>query len=207
MKLFFGRHRIFKISFMLLLVFLVTLTAGCALIDRLQAWKNAGDEETPATESLKGLEGTEFINEVLFGETKEIALYFSDESGQYLVCETREIPKVEGIARAAMQELIAGPSVESGLLPTIPVGTELLDINVRPDGVCIVDFSGELVVNHPGGSLNEEMTVYSVVNTLTQFPTIQEVQILVDGQKVETIAGHLDVSTTMARNEEIILDR
>jgi len=204
MKLWMERRKILGISVLLLLVFVVSLTAGCALIDRLQAWKNGG-EKLPAAEDLEGLEGTDTINEGIIGETKEIALYFSDESGQYLVCEMRDIPKVEGIARAAMQELIAGPSVESGLLPTIPVGTELLDINVRPDGVCIVDFSGELVVNHPGGSMNEEMTVYSVVNTLTQFPTIKEVQILVDGQKVETIAGHMDVSTTMARNEELIM--
>jgi spore germination protein GerM len=142
--------------------------------------------------------------EGLVGETKEVVLYFSDQAGEMLALETRAIAKVEGIARATVQELLAGPSVESGLLPTISVGTKLIDINVRPDGLCIVDFSSELVDNHPGGSLNEELTVYSIVNTLTQFPTIQEVQILVDGQKVESIAGHLDVSTTMARNNDII---
>jgi len=205
MKLFKSRQNVYGIGFVLLLVLLVTATAGCALIDRLQAWKNGG-EETPVSEVPEGFEGTEILEQALIGETKEIALYFSDESGQYLVCEMRDVPKVEGIARTTMQELIAGPSVESGLLPTIPVGTQLLDINVRPDGLCIVDLSGELVLNHPGGSMNEEMTVYSVVNTLTQFPTVQEVQILIDGQIVETIAGHMDVSTTMARNEEMIMD-
>lgn len=206
MKLFKGRHNTYGIGFVLLLVLLVSATAGCALIDRLQAWKNGG-EETPVSDVPEWTEGTEILDQALIGETKEIALYFSDESGQYLVSEMRDVPKVEGIARAVMQELIAGPSVESGLLPTIPVGTQLLDINVRPDGVCIVDLSGELVLNHPGGSMNEEMTVYSVVNTLTQFPTVQEVQILIDGQKVETIAGHMDVSATMARNEEMIMDK
>lgn len=201
-----GRHNIFRIGFILLLVVLVFYAAaGCAMFDRLQAWKDGGGE-TPITDAPEELEGTEALEGVLTGETREIVLYFSDESGQHLVSELREVPKVEGIARAVMQELIAGPSVDSGLLPTIPVGTQLLDINVRPDGLCLVDLSGELVQNHPGGSMNEEMTVYSVVNTLTQFPTIQEVQILVDGQKVETIAGHMDVSTTMARNEEIIID-
>ncbi|ATW25534.1 GerMN domain-containing protein [Candidatus Formimonas warabiya] len=205
MRLLKGKQNIFGIGFVLLLVILVTATAGCALIDRLQAWKQGG--EAPIAENPGEPEGTGTQDGTFSGETKEISLYFSDEAQQHLVCEMRTIPKVEGIARAAMQELIAGPSVESGLLPTIPVGTQLLDINVRPDGVCVVDLSGELVKNHPGGSTGEEMTVYSIVDTLTQFPSVKEVQILVDGQTVETIAGHLDVSTTMARNEEIILNK
>lgn len=203
MKLLKERQGIYGIAFVLVLVLLVSATAGCTLLDRLQAWKNGG-EETPVSEVPEEFAGTEILEQALMGETREIVLYFSDESGQYLVSEMRDVPKVDGIARATIQELIAGPSVESGLLPTIPVGTQLLDINVRPDGLCIVDLSGELVLNHPGGSMNEEMTVYSVVNTMTQFPTVSEVQILIDGHMVETIAGHMDVSTTMARNEEMI---
>ncbi|MGI6064902.1 MAG: GerMN domain-containing protein [Bacillota bacterium] len=188
-----------------LLIMMILLTTGCALIDRLQAWKQTSGEQLmeipPDPQELT------MPQDGLVGETKEVVLYFSDQAGEKLALETRAIAKVEGIARATVQELLAGPSVESGLLPTIPVGTKLTDINVRPDGLCIVDFSSELVDNHPGGSLNEELTVYSIVNTLTQFPTIQEVQILVDGQKVESIAGHLDVSTTMARNNDIIEER
>ncbi len=192
---------IYLIGFLVLVGFLLMAVSGCALVDRLKAWRTV-EQEIPLTDTHEGTEDLEFTDQALIGETKEIALFFSDGTGEKLVLEMRDIAKTEGIARAVMQELIAGPSVESGLLPTIPVGTELLDINVRPDGVCIVDLSGELIVNHPGGSLNEEMTVYSVVNTLTQFPSIQEVQILVEGQNVETIAGHMDISTAMARNEK-----
>lgn len=204
MSLFTKREKFQGTALVILLVFLLTATAGCALMERLQGWKNS-EEEVPPGEGLEEqLSSTEFFEEIIAGEKKEIALYFSDDEGRYLISEMRDIPKVEGIARAVIEELIEGPSVQSGLLPTLPVGTELLDINVRPDGLCIVDFSGELVVNHPGGSLSEEMTVYSVVNTLTQFPTIRQVQILIEGEKVETIAGHMDVSTTMDRNEELI---
>ncbi|MCR6545023.1 GerMN domain-containing protein [Dehalobacterium formicoaceticum] len=206
MKRWQGNGGILLIGFLVLLLLLGTAVSGCALVDRLQAWKTV-EEEVPLSDNHAGTEDLELTNQALIGETKEIALFFSDAAGENLALEMRDIPKTEGVARAVMQELIAGPSVESGLLPTIPVGTELLDINVRPDGVCIVDLSGELIVNHPGGSLNEEMTVYSVVNTLTQFPSIREVQILVDGQNVETIAGHMDISTTMARNEEMIGER
>lgn len=200
--LFKQRWDLTKAALGALLIMMILLTAGCALIDRLQAWKQTSEEQL--TEIPPDTDELTMPQEGLVGETKEVVLYFSDQAGEMLALETRAIAKVEGIARATVQELLAGPSVESGLLPTIPVGTKLTDINVRPDGLCIVDFSSELVDNHPGGSLNEELTVYSIVNTLTQFPTIQEVQILVDGQKVESIAGHLDVSTTMARNNDII---
>jgi germination protein M len=191
-----------KIALGLLLAVLVFSLTGCALIDRLQAWKQVKEE--PPVEDPAGPQELQFSQETAGNETKEILLYFSDESGQHLVHETRSIPKVESIGRAVLQELIAGPSAQSGLLPTIPTGTELQDINVRPDGLCIVDFSEKLISNHPGGSKNEELTVYSIVNSLTQFPTIREVQILIDGKQVETIAGHMDVSAAMARNDEII---
>ncbi len=204
MTMFKRRNNTLILGLVLLGVIFLTATVGCALIDRLQAWKQGGDEPVQTMEP-KEEPGTP--KNTAPGETKDISLYFSDETGQHLVFETRAVSKVEGIARATMQELIAGPSVESGLLPTIPVGTQLRDINVRPDGLCIVDLSGELVSNHPGGSMNEEMTVYSIVNTLTQFPTVTKVQILVDGKTVETIAGHMDVSTTMARNERLILNK
>jgi len=46
--------------------------------------------------------------------------------------------------------------------------------------------------------------VYSIVNTLTQFGTIQEVQLRVDGKIVETIAGHVSVDAPLVRDDEII---
>jgi len=134
----------------------------------------------------------------------QVVLYFADPSGNYLVPEKRPLPKVEGLARATVEELIKGPAPGSPNLPTIPKGTVLRDINVRPDGLCRVDFSRELIKNHSGGSLGETLTVYSIVNTLTQFPTIKQVQILVEGQLVLTIAGHVDVSSAMTRNESLI---
>lgn len=189
-----------KVTLAVMFVTMIAVLSGCDLIDKLQAWKQGNS--TPLTENPN--QGNQIPQEPLSTERKEVVLYFSDEKGEYLVQEVREIPKVEGIARATVQELIAGPSFEAGLVATVPAGTQLLDINIRPDGLCIVDFSGDLVVNHPGGAQNEELTVYSIVNTLTQFPTVKEVQILVEGKVVETIGGYMDISTTFTRNDSII---
>lgn len=185
------------------LLLVVIMVSGCGLIDRLtgrtqsqvQVQLPPPETSTPATETEVQRESA---------KTTQVVLYFSDPTGNYLVAEKRTIPLVEGIARATIEELIKGPGPDSQLLPTVPPGTVLKDINIRPDGLARVDFSKELIANHSGGSLGESLTVYSIVNTLTQFPTVKQVQFLVDGQYVKTIAGHVDVSTAMSRNESLI---
>jgi spore germination protein GerM len=57
-----------------------------------------------------------------------------------------------------------------------------------------VDFSRELLTSHWGGSMGEIMTVYSVVNTLASLPGIEQVKFLVEGEEIETLTGHLDIS-------------
>jgi hypothetical protein len=46
-------------------------------------------------------------------------------------------------------------------------------------------------LNHPGGILNEQATIYSIVNSLAyNLPEIQQVKILIGGVEKETLAGH-----------------
>ena len=136
------------------------------------------------------------------GATTTVVLYFADADG-YLQAEQRVIGKTVGVARQTMQELCQGPR-KQGLTATVPAGTKLLDINIQQDGLCTVDFSRELVTKHSGGSGSENVTVYSIVNTLTQFSSIEQVQILVEGQIVESIAGHLDVGVPLTRDDNLI---
>jgi len=204
-----------KIILLIALVGMVALLlSGCVFLDKLEAWKSGVSEgkgeiqtEDPAAEPQQSGDTQEEsgVSTVVEGEMKEVVLYFADAQGQGLKPVTVSIPKVEGIARAAINQLIAGPDASTGLLPTIPEGTLLRDINVRPDGLCIVDFSSQLTENHDGGVMGEELTVYSIVNTLTQFSSIDQVQIWVNGKEVDSIAGHMDVSEAMARNETMIL--
>ena len=63
-----------------------------------------------------------------------------------------------------------------------------------------VDLSKEVVSRHTGGSTNEALTVYTLVDALTaNLPAIQSVQILVDGKQVETLAGHIDLRRPLER--------
>lgn len=191
-----------KLMVIVSLLLVVTLMSGCGLIDRL-----LGKSQPQVQLQLPPPEIDNQLPEQAVEEptkTVDVVLYFSDPSGNHLVATEKAIPAVEGIARATIEQLIMGPDFDSQLLPTIPVGTVLKDINIRPDGLARVDFSKELIANHTGGTLGENLTVYSIVNTLTQFPSVKEVQFLVEGQYVSTIAGHVDVSTAVSRNEELI---
>ena len=58
-----------------------------------------------------------------------------------------------------------------------------------------VDFSREIVDGFTGGSAGEYLLVASLVQTVcANFRDIDAVRILVEGEDVDTIGGHLDVS-------------
>jgi len=139
-------------------------------------------------------------------ETKVITLYFSEPEGEYLVGEKREISrkdKVEEEAKEAVNELIKGP--KSTLIPTLPFKTKLLTLQIDEGGVAKVNFDQTLSKEHPGGSSAEMMTVYSIVNSLTiNFPTIQRVRFLVEGEKIETIAGHLSLKQPVSSKLDLV---
>ena len=48
------------------------------------------------------------------------------------------------------------------------------------------------------------MLVGSVVDTLTEFPEVKKVQILIDGKKVESLSGHMDLSQPMGRMADLL---
>ena len=84
---------------------------------------------------------------------------------------------------AVLAALISGPGKDSILHPTIPSGTVVRSIRIEGE-VAVLDFSAEFITNHWGGSSAEEMTVYSIVNTLTELPFVRAVTIVVEGKPI-----------------------
>lgn len=202
-----------KILSLIPVFLLILLMAGCLGTSRGIAGSPVGNNSEQTENNLKEaaghLSGDNLTQEdsrvkagAKAGEVLSVVLFFADHSGS-LVPERREIPKVAGIARETMAQLCRGPGPEKGLMPTIPAGTEVKSINIK-DGLATVDFSGELKRAHRGGSSGELLTVYSIVNTLTQFASVKRVQILVDGRIVDTLAGHLDISQPLERDSGMI---
>jgi spore germination protein GerM len=139
-------------------------------------------------------------------EKKNVLLYFSDEDGDYLVGEKRDIlrkGRVEDEAKEVVEELTKGP--KGKLVPTLPSQTRLLALRLGEGGIARVDFNSAISKNHPGGSSAEIMTVYSVVNSLTgNFPEIKKVQILIEGNEIDTIKGHLSLKRPIPPNPALV---
>lgn len=138
----------------------------------------------------------------------EVTLFFADDTASYLIPEVRQLAagvdsSIESLAVAVLEALIAGPSTESGLFRTLPPETVIRDVSIEGD-LLIADFGSELQRYHWGGSTGEILTVYSIVHTLLELPNIQRVWILIEGQSIETLSGHLDVSRPLAYNESLI---
>ena len=95
--------------------------------------------------------------------------------------------------RTLVEGLAKGPTTALG--PTLAGTTKVLEVFVTASGVAYVDLSPEARDSVAGGSDEEQMTVYSIVDSITtNFPSISRVQILIDNQPATTLAGHVDLS-------------
>jgi germination protein M len=132
----------------------------------------------------------------------EINVFFADENATRLVPEKRRAmlgDRGAADAGAIVAELIKGPQSDA-LLPTIPSGTRLLDAYKVGD-MLVLDFTHDIQTNHTGGSTGELLTVYSIVNSLAHnLDGIERVQLLVEGEEMESLAGHLDLKEPLSPN-------
>ena len=135
-------------------------------------------------------------------ETVPVKVYFGTHDARYVVAETHKIKKDGMLMQRAMEILVGGPK-KAELVPVVPPGTKVKSVTVK-ERTAFVDFSGELIKRGFGSSSMEILTVGAIVNTLTEFPDVEKVQILVEGKKVSTLFGHLDVSDPLSRSPGII---
>lgn len=139
-----------------------------------------------------------------------VYLFFQSSAGNWLEDEERHIYYTTSITDQAKQvvvELIKGPS-KNYLLATIPSSTTLRELFLTRQGVAYVDFSRQFISDHWGGTTGEMLTIYSIVDTLTiNFPSIQKVQILVEGKEIETLAGHLDLRKPLNKDLSLIAQK
>ena len=134
-------------------------------------------------------------------------LFFASEDGQRLVPAEREVALGESVVAQARSILEAQLTAEAPppLVSTIPKGTALRGIFVSERNEVFVDLEPSIRAAHPGGSFQDLMTVYTIVNALlTNLPTLQEVQILIGGQEVDTLAGHVDLRRPLRKNEGLM---
>ena len=138
-----------------------------------------------------------------FSEHEPVTLYFAGPDAMGLAAEIRWLPSAQTDVEGQFRALVEGPR-SPGLSPTLSPRTRVRSAVVQGD-MAVVDFDRTLVEEHPGGSTGEILTVYSVVNTLTEIPGIRRVAWRIEGQPVETLVGHLDLTRPIERESSLIL--
>jgi hypothetical protein len=136
------------------------------------------------------------------GRKIKARLFYIADGGTRLRSIERDVAFGESAVEQA-REIIAAqiaPVVEP-LVSAVPPGTTLRAVFITGDGDAYIDLSREVVAGHPGGTINELLSVYTLVNALTEnLPVVTAVQVLVDGREVDTLAGHVDLRRPLAKN-------
>ena len=133
-------------------------------------------------------------------------LYYGTADGQALAAVKREVPLGDG-PRAQGRQILESEleGAPSPYLSLVPAGTMLRAFYVSDRGDAFVDLSPEVSTMHPGGSTNELLTVYAIVNTVTaNLSSVQRVQILIDGKQADTLAGHVDLRRPFERDTSLV---
>lgn len=111
---------------------------------------------------------------------------------------------LDGQIRRAVEELINWVGTDT-ISPVAPE-SRVRETWVSPGGVAYLDFERSFYDFSGGGSLGELHTIYGIVATLTvSFPEIVAVQFLLDGKRMETLAGHVDLSRPLLPSNEWVL--
>lgn len=145
-----------------------------------------------------------YPEDVLFSGAEEVpvevtaALYFRREGGNSLGFELRvfRLTEDKAPAKAVLEALFAGPQ-EEGLVPLLPSGLTVRSAWVD-SGVCCADLSAQLL------ELPEEErapAINSIVETLCSLDTVEQVQLLIEGESVEEFGG-VDLSQPLQPSAE-----
>lgn len=138
-------------------------------------------------------------------KTLSITPYYQDKDG-YIIPAAREIIKQEGVARAAVNCLIDSSTNREeleyfGLYPVLPAGTEILGLNLK-EGMAVIDFNDEILKYRSEKA--EKNIITSLVYTLTEFKTIKDVKILINGYTVKKLKYGTDASGILNRCNVLI---
>ena len=133
-------------------------------------------------------------------------LFYGSADGAALVPVQREVTLAEGTVPQAREILAAQlQPAPPPYVSVIPEGTALRAFYTTDRGDAFVDLSSEVSMKHPGGSSTELLTVYAIVNAVTaNLPSVQRVQILIEGREVDTLAGHVDLRRPLERDMNVV---
>ena len=143
----------------------------------------------------------EGISDINSFEKSQLRLFFTDESGERLVEESREVVHSinTSLERLIVEELISGPQA-AGHYQTLPGDTKLLNVSLN-ENICYINFDETFLNNTL--EVKEYIPVYSIVNSLSEISTVSKVQITINGSQDVMFRDTISLNTQFERNLEI----
>lgn len=135
-------------------------------------------------------------------EKANLHLYFANETGDGLISTVQPVAYSSNISmeKLVTEHIIAGTQGR-GTYPTVSPDTKILGITVK-DGICYLNLSEDfLTVVYP---VTEDVILYSLVNSLTELPNVNKVQISIDGDTERYFGDHINLESLYERNLELL---
>ena len=131
------------------------------------------------------------------GSNEQVTLYVAYDDAGVLRPKPVRIPLPAGRQERAAEILRALLMLYLDKSSPHPLGagSEIRDVYLVDPGLAVIDLNAAFADNHRSGVLVEELTVVSLIQTLSaNVPGITRVKILVEGNERDTLAGHADLS-------------
>ncbi len=140
-----------------------------------------------------------------YTQSASVSVYFANEDGTALRESHRQVLYNGNITieQLVIEQLIGGPIEQesaAGMYATIPAGTQLSKINTK-DGICYVDLNEKFLEKLDG--VQEQVVLYSIVNSLVELPNVNKVQIRIGGELRKTYQS-VEMPEMFERNLDLI---
>jgi len=159
----------------------------------LYAWRMRG---RAAAEPVASVDTRPVVAPVA-GPTEQVTLYVAYDDDGVLHAQAAQIPLPsvrQQRAEELLRSLIALYLDKSSPHP-LPPGSDIRSVYLVDPGLAVIDLNAAFADGHRSGVLTEELTVASMIQTLSaNIPGILKVKILVEGKQRDTLAGHADLS-------------
>jgi hypothetical protein len=132
------------------------------------------------------------------GPTEHVVLFVAHDEDGTLRGETAQIPMPSGRQQRAEELLrtLVSLYLDKNSPHALGAGAEIRSVFLVDPGVAVIDLNEAFADTHRSGVLVEELTVASLIHTITaNTQGILKVRILVEGKERETLAGHADLSS------------
>lgn len=177
--------------------------AGCVVVLVLGVWLVAAKLPAWLATSGTGAPAPASTSTTPDADTRRIqaTLYYVSADGTGLVSVNRDV--AYGATPSEQARLIVEAQVAPApneRVSAIPKGTTVRAVYLTDTHQAYVDLGGTIATGQTGGSLDEALTVYAIVNAvITNLPDITGVQLLIDGKEVDSLAGHLDLRAPLGK--------